>query len=159
MQRVVQSWLKDFRGSIGQHQADSEYHLAEAFDFERFFTTQYHLAPNIGTTSGDTVAEVYPLYEWTASAAALSFATHTQSATDHHAYTNGFVAVSVHVYASGLSGSFDVDLLGDGTTVLQTISISPSSGIVDNVIILDSVTTPSSLKVRAKSAFTLGVGG
>lgn len=159
LSRVVQAWLREFRGSTAQHEAKAEYHVEEAFDFERFFTTQYGLSPNIGVESGPDINAVYPLFEWSdvGFTPENTKATHTQSTSDHHVYHAGFVLGSCHISSSGLDAGTSIDVL-NGSEVIRSIAISPSGGVVDRLIVFDPVVTPT-LSFRLSSGITLGPGG
>lgn len=57
IQRVVSKYISSFSGSTSDTVNDN---LHNAFDFQRFFTKYYHLAPNYGSKSGENIDAYYP---------------------------------------------------------------------------------------------------
>lgn len=158
LQRVVNAWVKEFRGSTAQQQSRPEYHLDDAFDFEKFLTRQYGLAPNIGVESGPDINAVYPLFEWTEPAAAGIKATHVQSSSESHAYRAGFVLGSCHVSSSGLAGPVTITWK-NGSESIKSMAFTPAGGVVDEIVLFNPAPTPSPLQIELDTAIVLGGGG
>ena len=60
----MQMFGSGFRGTESERADDAAYRVRNvAFDFDKFFTTQYLLAPAMGETSGNTVTPIYPYAE------------------------------------------------------------------------------------------------
>jgi hypothetical protein len=156
LSRILNAFAGEFRGSDTQRQAAS-YWLQEAFDTQRFLTSQYHLAPNIGTESGGGVTEEYPLFRFTPQAApwtleASTLGTHTQSNTDHHDYHADCVLTGCLVTATKLQGTCLLELL-DSSTVLQTITLTADElGDASLLALLPSIASAPTLKVRLATA-------
>ncbi|MHC1762931.1 MAG: hypothetical protein AB9869_01310 [Verrucomicrobiia bacterium] len=147
--RMLNNFVREFRGDDIQRSAAS-YWLQEAFDTQRFLTTQYHLAPQIGTETEGVITAVYPLFRFDGALqiAAGTLATHTQSSTTEHAYHADFVLTACMITASKLQAAVTVELL-DGANVIQTATITPDqAGDAATLVILTTPTTPGLLKVR-----------
>jgi hypothetical protein len=61
LSRVVAQYVAEFRGSDEQR-AQKDRGQPNAFPFQDFFTEQFPLAPQIGTTIGDSIAPFYPAF-------------------------------------------------------------------------------------------------
>jgi len=153
---AVNAFLKEFRGSDGQR-AEAGYHLQQAFDFERFFATQYQLAPNKGTQDGETsVEENYPIATFSASGVADDLATWNGGGTSK-TWTSGFVLGGIFVKATGLQEPVTLEIL-DGSEVLETVSLSPDeSDEATRLFIYDDSRRPT-LSVKLTSTLTLVAG-
>ena len=130
------------------------YWLEEAFDFQRFFTTQYHLAPNRGVEAGGYVNIQYPLFRLTGATllSAGTLATHIQSGGAQHHYHKSCVLTGCLVTAVKMAGSATIELL-NGTTVIQSVAVSAGSdGLVEKLVLFSSPIRPAPLKVRLASA-------
>lgn len=124
LNRVLNFFASEYRGT--QEQRDSEdagqeRWLSSAFTTHEFLTTQYHLAPQKGTQSGDVVTAEYPRWE-------LNNSTTQPTGTvipkigggTTFATSAGFLTVSVLVHSSQLLGSATVQIV-DGDTTIQTV--------------------------------------
>lgn len=154
---MINQFIKDFRGSIAQRLPD-DYDLENAFDFQKFFTTQYFLSPNIGAEdeSGSVIA-AYPVATFSSSASAGALATFAD-ASSSHSFANGFVMGSCLVYAEGLSAAATIEIL-NGSEVIKTVTATPrEDGTFGKIIVFENAPAPA-LSVRLASALTLGSGG
>jgi len=156
--RMLNTFVREFRGTDVERQSNS-YHLQNAFDFHRFFTAQYRLAPNIGTETEGIVNVAYPRVTVSAGAAAGEFLPFVAEG-EAHAYRAGFVLNSFYAGASGMASAVTVELM-DGDDVLRTVTLTPdSSGAVSQIYFMDEDSTPAPLRVRLATALQfLGTGG
>lgn len=131
LQRALWTFLRQFRGSISQV-ADQSQHLAHAFDFQRLFTTQYHLSPQRGEQSGEYVDVTYPSWERTENAASGTVI------GSPHTYATGFVLASAFIEAAHLADPCTIEIL-EGESVRATITVTPDeSGTVESLWMADS---------------------
>lgn len=154
--RVMNAFAGEFRGSDNQRSTVANYHLQEAFDTQRFLTSQYHLAPNRGTESGGLITVEYPLFRFAGSLelAAGTFATHTQSSTESHAYHENCVLTGYLATGSKLAGPVTVELLNDAD-VISTVTLTPDElGDAAELVLLVTPLTPDPLKCRLTTACT-----
>lgn len=122
LQRSLWNFLREFRGSTSQRD-DQQKHLEHAFDFQRLFTTQYHLAPAKGTQveapDGELQIDVvYPAWERTTDAAAATVI------GSPYTYSPQFILASAFLEADKLASAVTLELL-EGTTVKATITLTP----------------------------------
>lgn len=155
--RMLNTFIREFRGT-DEERASNTYHLQNAFDFHRFFTTQYRLAPNIGTETDGIVNVAYPRVTVSSGAASGAFLPFVAEG-EAHAYRAGFVLNSFYAGASGLAGPVTVELL-DGDEVLRTVTLTPdSSGAVSRIYFMAEDSTPAPLRVRLATALEFRDGG
>lgn len=156
LQRVLWGFMREFRGSVNQV-ADQTQHLQHAFDFHRFFTTQYLMAPNIGTETGGLVQETYPLFELKNKGAGTRL-TYIQSSGDRHFFRQGFVFAGALAYGTNVAQPFEVEVL-DGDTLIDTFTCTPDeSGTVERLY-MPTPFAPTALGFRIKNKVTFtGLG-
>lgn len=137
--RVLNAFASEFRGSDSQLYPNAKSWLANAFDFQKFLTSQYHLAPNIGNSDGETIGPTYPLFRFSAgSTPPNTFAVHTQSSTQDHQYASGFTCVSCLITATKLKGGA-VLKLWDNDGIVESFTIAPdSSGNFSQIFTFDT---------------------
>lgn len=151
--RVLNAFTGEYRGSDSQRDA-ADYWLDNAFDTQRFLTSQYHLAANIGTEDPETheiIAE-YPLYTFSGDTTlkAGTLATHVQSSTNEHAWEDSFVLSAFLVTATRLRLEATIELI-DGDEVIATTTLTPDEfGYASALVTVDSV-KPEALQARLKT--------
>lgn len=125
---VFNQLVREFRGIIqnGYDEGTARGWNKQAFDFQRFLTTQYMLAPARGVELGDSVALQIPRFIWPHGSVAKSTdATFYQGGTiwsPHASCTPaGFM-----IHAPGLNGPAVVECYGDGALV-ATVQLSTES--------------------------------
>lgn len=109
-------FISEFRGSTGQRADNLDDIEAIAFDFQHFLSTQYQLAPNIGS-GGEAV---YPKFEATGETIAAG------AIGSSHAIASGFVMGGVLVEAEGLTNTVEV-AIKYGSETLTQVSLSPDN--------------------------------
>lgn len=153
LSRMLNTFIREFRGSTTQR-ASPAYHLQSAFDFDWFFTHQYHLAPAKGVDDGlGNVVVTYPSFSAVASIAA-------GGTLGLRSWDAGFSMTGWKTLISGLLSAVTVEVLS-GATVLGTQVLSPDgSGFASGVLYLDTAAvSPGSVTVRFPSGLSLSVGG
>ena len=101
LDRVIALFASEFRGSTGQRELLSD-RLTSAFDFQRFFTSQYLLAPARGQVVGDSIIPLYPQAELDCSETNAKGARLTFNGGGGYPVATGFVIASAIVKAFGL---------------------------------------------------------
>jgi len=155
--RVMNFYLAQFRGSAGQ-MAGEDYHLAEAFDFQRFFRGQWQLAPAKGEQVGEDLVVDYPAWSFGGliEIAAGTLAGKVGGGTDH-AFSPGFALGACMLKATGLQAACVVDIM-DGATLLRAVTLTPEAGAVVVIEVFEGA-APSALRFRLGTAARLDVGG
>lgn len=155
--RMLNNFVREFRGADGQRESQ-RYHLQNAFDFQRFFTSQYRLAPNLGTETEDLISVAYPRVTVSSNGNTGDFLPFVGEG-DSHAYRSGFVLNSFYVGAANLQTSVILELL-DGDDVLRTLTLTPDeSGAVSQIYFQAEDVTPEPLRVRLASSLLFNSGG
>ena len=95
LQQTLNKFISEYRGSTTQRAASDYEVFGTGFDFQKFFTTQYYLAPAYGTAtgSGGSLEGIYPQFDFPAGSPAGTFGTYSASTT--HAIPSGFVLAGV----------------------------------------------------------------
>jgi hypothetical protein len=131
LSRILNFYINDFRGS-DTNRALSDYFVEDyAFDFQRFFTRQYFLAPAYGVASGygdGSLDAVYTQFDFNSDTAA---GYGTTGGSDNYDIHDGFVCASFIAVGDSLAESktFTLSVGGkdcgsvtiDGTTVDKSI--------------------------------------
>lgn len=155
--RMLNTFIREFRGT-DEERTSNTYHLQNAFDFHRFFSAQYRLAPNLGTETEGIVSVAYPRVTVSSAGSVgdfLPFVTEGEA----HTYRSGFVLNSFYAGASGLAGSVTVELM-DGEDVIRTVTLTPDeSGAVSKIFFMAEDSTPAPLRVRLATALEFRDGG
>ena len=152
LSRMLNTFVREFRGSVSQR-SDPSYHLQEAFDFDWFFTHQYHLAPALGTDDGSgNVVVAYPSFITTESKPA-------GSTLGSRSWAPGFSLTGWKVLVRGLSREVHVSILS-GTTVLASAALVPDSfGNVATVYYLPvAAVSPANVSVRFDTELAISAG-
>ena len=115
MREALTWFISSFRGSEAQR-AEDGFRIAETgFDFEKFFTRQYLLAPAKGNISGDQIFSEYPEFAFNAISAALPRLTAAIYAGVTSYDFAGFCFAGYKVSASGITGSVTVNFIDQST--------------------------------------------
>ncbi len=163
LQRIlINSFIRDFRGSEDQLASDLEKssvkcrwkEMPHAFDFQKFFTQQYLLAPNRAATTGDVLTPLYPKVVFSDNAPSGTVGTFEAGGASH-SYTTGFVLTGALVTASGLVAGTVIEIR-DGSTLLKRVSVGDNH---DQVIQFPDAPTPASLSVVLTSDLIMAAGG
>lgn len=101
LDRVIALFASEFRGSTGQRELLSD-RLTSAFDYQRFFTSQYLFAPARGQVVGDSIIPLYPQAKLDCSETNAKGARLTFNGGGGHPVTTGFVIASAIVKVFGL---------------------------------------------------------
>jgi hypothetical protein len=149
LDRAVDQFTKDFRGTDAQRATGWNRH---AFDFQRFLTRQYSLAPNRGQQAGNEITATYPTFTWTSNQASG-----TISGTGH-AFAPGFVLDAVYIRAENVVASVTVEIIDDSNNVLATVSAVPTSGVAEAIHWLPSPATPTAIRARLASSLAFSGG-
>ena len=120
LNRALNAFAKDFRGTDFER-AQKDYRIRKTgFDFQKFLTSHYFLAPNIGHMSGSDLIADYPTFTM---GPAAFLAGGTQTAT--HTYADGFCLCGVYLQAEGLMQTARVRVLS-GTTIIGDLFLVPN---------------------------------
>jgi len=149
--RFLNAFTHDFRGTASERDTQEKW-LEFAFDRERFLTSQYHLAPNMGQISGDEIDPVYPLYlaecDPDTSLPAATILTHLQSGTPAHQYQGEFVLASALLTVAELAAPCPVEFWS-GSTLLKTVTVTPDEdGLAPQIIIFEPAILAPNLRVQ-----------
>ena len=154
--RVLNYFSSQFRGTPEQR-AKADAWNEFAFDTQKFFTSQYLLAPAKGVEQGDgSVDPVYPLHQVlgvSEIAAGTFLPAKTGGATSHFVAT-GFVVAVVAIQAAKLSNSPQVEILVGGE-VTATITLTLGSISADvHVLAVPAIAGQSvSIRVATRATF------
>lgn len=162
LQRCMNIFIREFRGSDSQR-ADETYFLQEAFDFQKVITSQYHLAPNVGTFSEDGLGIdlVYPEFTFDGSRTLQpgEQAIHTQSGTTQHAYHPDTVLHGYLVTATNLAYPVGIGQTENGV-LRATFALTPDAeGHASRILYLSSPYTPEALGFLLTSVAQFKPGG
>lgn len=135
-------FASEFRGTASQR-AEPYRVKNVAFDFQKFSTAQYALAPSIGESSVDNITAAYPLATYTTGQDELHFA----GAPSHKCHSD-FVIAAAHVKSTGLVGSATVDIM-NGTTWLGSVTVDEATPV--KTFWFSAPTTPEELKVNVRT--------
>jgi hypothetical protein len=149
LDRAVDRYTKDFRGTEAQRERGWN---KNAFDFQRFLTRQYSLAPNRGQQVGNEITATYPTFYWS-----TDQASGTVSGTGH-AFATGYVMDAVYIRADNVADPVTVEILDDADNVLATVSAAPVSGVAEAIYWLPSPATPTAIRARLAAPLRF-VGG
>jgi hypothetical protein len=155
--RVLNAFANDFRGTESERESQTSW-LQYAFDRERFLTSQYHLAPNIGEQSGDELDAVYPTYEKACapgtSLAAGTLLVHQQSGGTSHQYESGFVFASSFLRTSKLAAACVVEFWTGGT-LIKSVTLTPDgSGNAPLLVTIEPAIEAPHLSVKLPDGAT-----
>lgn len=120
--RAVHAFMREFRGSDSQRQAES-YYLDDAFDMQAFMTGQFPLAPARGSHAGDEITGIYPAWTIEAGTWAAGQKLLSNHGTTSYSWQDQFVATRcffVFRNESGKTASLKVTHSAGSFTVLAT---------------------------------------
>ena len=167
LDRVIALFASEFRGSLEQRELLSD-RLSYAFDYQRFFTSQYLLAPARGQVVGDSIIPLYPQAKMDCSETNAKGARLTFNGGGGYPVTSGFVIASAIVRAVGLplssltidfrvgeniaeQLSIFLDSTGNGEA-LHTFSNPPKAGSALIVTIGDKIEGKAGARIEAEFA-------
>jgi hypothetical protein len=167
LDRVIALFASEFRGSTEQRVLLSD-RLSYAFDYQRFFTSQYLLAPARGQVVGDSIIPLYPQARMDCSETNAKGARLTFNGGGGYPVTSGFVIASAIVRAVGLplssltidfrvgeniaeQLSIFLDSTGNGEA-LHTFSNPPKAGSALIVTIGDKIEGKAGARIEAEFA-------
>lgn len=150
--RIFNAFAADFRGSDTQR-AELDYHVAESFPFQRFLTSQYLLAPNVGTQKGDIVIPDYPTYRFSESNRRGGALAHGKART-----YSGTKLTQILAEAKGLKNGVEIEAL-DADVVFTTISLTPDTDFNAEVLTAIEARSPVRLQFRLRGAAWFDTGG
>lgn len=151
LDRAVDGYVKDFRGTEAQRQRGWN---RNAFDFQKFLTRQYSLAPNRGLQTGGEITATYPTFTFTTDLPAG-----TVSGTGHP-FADGYVLDAVYIRAETVIVPVAIEIIDDDDTVLATVTATPVGGVAEAIYWLPNPKTPTGIRCRlaAPLAFSGGSG-
>lgn len=152
LSRMLNTFVREFRGSVTQRSV-STYHLQSAFDFDWFFTHQYHLAPAKGVDDGSgNVVVTYPQFSTSSSISA-------GGTLGSRSWASGFSLTGWKILVSGLQAEVQLTVLS-GTTELASLILSPDGGGFASAVyyLATAAVSPADVQVRFDSALTLASG-
>lgn len=153
---------REYRGSDEQRDV-TPYRNKNAFDSQKFHAEQYHLAPNVGSQSGEFVTAIYPRFNLSGSVL-LASGTSAQVLTAIHPgnnsaiYDPGTMLTAALVRAQGLRLATRVRIR-DGATILATVSLVPDSAGDFSQIITFQPRRPAALAVELLDSASFDSGG
>lgn len=156
--RMLNTFSREYRGSTAQR-AEHNYHLGHAFDFHRFCTTQYRLAPAAGTETGGLVSATYPSVDTTKNRA-VGYDLPWNIGGTSKSWASGTVLAGYRIQRLRVLNTSSIQLVhGTESEVWRTITIPAGDG--DAVVWVDDEDfTPEGLRVRVSTALTfLGANG
>lgn len=147
--RVLNNFIREFRGAH-EDRKSNKYHLQHAFDFQRFFTSQYHLAPQFGIESEGFVDPIYPKAKAEGVPTAGSFLIWDSTRTTTNGWKEGFVLTAALLKVEGMSSFVNVELL-DEEQVIDVVTIVPDeTGKGSALWVADEAWRPFILEWRIK---------
>lgn len=136
IERAFNGFISEFRGDA-QQRADGIWN-EHAFDFQAVLTTQYHLAPQKGSETGDgkTVVAKYPLFRVRPPVGRVAAGSPMPLALggvgSSYLVSPGFVCASALVQATGLTTAVQVSIARDGVE-LATVELTPEAADDDGI--------------------------
>ena len=149
LDRAIDVFVKDFRGTEAQRERGWN---RNAFDFQRFLTRQYSLAPNRGQQVGQEITATYPTFTWNGNqAAGTTYPT-------GHPFASGYVLDAVFIRAEGVTAPVVVEILNEDDEVIATVTASPVDGVAESIYWLPTPLTPTVIRPRLGAALTFSGG-
>ena len=130
LQQTLNKYVSEFRGDDAQRAA-SDYEIqGTAFDFQKFLTTQYYLAPSYGTAtgSGGALEGIYPQFDFPAGSPAGTFGTY--SASSSYAIHSGFVMAGAVAVGDPITSDKNFEIYLNGALV-KTLTITAGADEAD----------------------------
>lgn len=136
--RLLNHFISEFDGTAAQKASEDTKEtpwLTHSIDVHRFLTTQYHLAPQRGHVTGDSVVTDYPGWKISNSLVQTggTLLLRTDGSGTDFGCRTGFLTTAVVVWASQLIGSARVRIL-DGEIELGTIDLTAESSSAIGII-------------------------
>lgn len=149
LDRAVDHYVKDFRGTESQRATGWN---RNAFDFQRFLTRQYSLAPNRGQQIGNEITATYPTFTWTSNQSSGS------TSVSGHAFASGYVMDAVYIRADNVTSTVSVEILNEDDEVLATVTAAPVDGVAEAIYWIPNPATPTAIKARLAASLTFAGG-
>lgn len=149
LDRAVDTFVKDFRGTEAQREHGWN---RNAFDFQRFLTRQYSLAPNRGQQVGQEITATYPTFTWSGNQA--SGATYPTG----HPFAEGYVLDAIFIRAEGVTAPVVVEILDEDDEVITTVTAAPVDGVAEAIYWLPTPASPTVIRPRLGAALTFSGG-
>ena len=151
--RVLNTYASEFRGTASQGAGTTN---ASGFDLQKFLTTQYPLAPNIGgDIGGGNIAALYPAWLSGITGASGSLLPFTAGGTSH-LWASGHVCTGFLIKSGALTAPCSIDIEEDGEVIH---SASFGIGESDALWWLPTARRLGSIKVRLTSTLAASAGG
>lgn len=156
--RALNNFAREFRGSTAQRESTT-YHLQHAFDFQRFYASQYHLAPARGDETDGSITANYPTAVLSANADAGAIVPWIPGG-GVYAWASGFLLTGALLVTDGLASSVTVELVETGETETVLATMTASQGSPTTLWLAPTATTPAAAQWRLASPlrFTGGTG-
>lgn len=160
-ERAMNAFIKDFRGVNQRPEkwTEEDGWNSQAFDFQRFFESQYLLAPARGLDIDGTLFERYPRFR-TMSLSPLPGLLRNQNAdADAHPIEPGFCGCGALLTARKLMGAATIEILHNGETVLGNLTLTPTiAGSAEEMVMWDPVYS-GTISFRLATPATFSTGG
>lgn len=150
--RVLNHYSSEFRGTAEQGGGTTNYN---AFDLQRFLTTQYPLAPNVGHQVGDYLTAMYPAwksFETQSDGSALSYVTGGTS----HTWAAGTVCTGFLIKSALLDAPVEIQIEENGTIIKR---VTLPEGEYEELFWLPVARPLTAVKVRINDELNAGSGG
>lgn len=147
LHHALWQFANDFRGTPSER-SDPDFRIQDvAFDFQAFFTRQYHLAPAKAVLSGGELAALYPTARIEAGpggVAAAGFLVFTDDSTAHQ-YALDFVLSGCYLRAEHLLPGEPITLqFRDGDELLSQVTVEPASdGTLEDLVFFEDGPRPN----------------
>lgn len=130
LQQTLNKFVSEFRGTTAQRQASDYEIFGTGFDFQKFLTTQYYLAPAYGEPTGydGALEAIYPQFDWPAGSPAGTFGTYNASTT--YAIHSGFVLAGAIAVGDPITADKRFEIYLDDE-LLTTLTITTGSDEAD----------------------------
>ncbi len=151
--RVLNAFVSEFRGTA-EDRRNQSYHLGNAFDFQRFFASQYHLSPSIGTETAGSIQPSYPTVQLRDNAPSGAVVPFTGDGNVHE-WAEGFVCASALIVADDLASAVTIELWDDGTMVESKIITPDENGSVRQIWMMTTPAWRPKMKVVLGTSLTL----
>ena len=159
--RAINAFVREFRGTEDQRATGA---WGEgSFLTHEVLTTQYHLAPQRGSTSGAYVVAKYPRWERTGIAGRVAAGTMLPlvigAVGNWYSVHAGFTCASAFLRVKKLVGSVTVEMLRDGDVIASMEIVADENGAASAIVTLDRPPEGGKIAFRLASAGTWKPGG
>jgi len=165
LNQTLNYFIKNFRGSAAQRDSEDWDPELTSFDFEKFFSGQYFLAPALGRMdSNGGLDAIYPAFQIAAPAGGAGVpsgtkATKLESGATFHQIAGGFVLGGVFAAAAGLKAPVTIEVLANDAPV-HTFDLTPDNQKnASSIRYFDQVPEAVKVSLRVASTADLAPGG